>query len=291
MIKYDDSSLSVEKRGKLPLFDGLEEFATKLSMIKPMINFVVKHSCVANKYVKKSDDSGLGEDKVFITNFVVFENGEELGAIGTDIRYRGAEKDLVYEVESFRINKTRGSQNEKASKDIRVALRLAKKTLVAREDDEAKSLIQRHIADGILNSYNLASNHLRWSMETIDEAFLYAMLAYNARLNGETIVKLPSKLRSVKDDGEHDKRCATLEDCTTIKNMFSAGKGYGVHKLADGRLNVFSFGNDSLKRYNSFDSLPDAIQSKYAVFKVLKNMEIVTTIGVKINDEFAYVVE
>jgi hypothetical protein len=290
MIKYDESSLNVELRGKLPLYDGLEEFAMKVSMLKPMVNFVVDAtSCTKHMWVKDSD--GIEQSVQFITGLLVYENGEQLGAISTDIRHRGHEKDLVYEVESFRISKSRGSQNVTASKDMKVAIRLAKKTLVARADNEAKSLIRKQLAEGIHHCFNNYANNLRWSFEVTDEAFIYATLAYQARLVGETTVKLPSKLKSVKATKEHDERCGLYEDARHIKDMFADNKGYGVQVLSDGKLNVFDFFNDTLRRYDGFDSLPDAVQSKYAVFKVLKDYEIVTTIGVKLNDEFAYVVE
>ena len=287
MITYDDSSLNVEKRGKLPLYEGLEDFAMRVSMAKPMINFVVNSKCIGNKYIKK-DDTHIE----YINGFVIFENGEELGAIGTDRRYRGhSDAELVYEVESFRIDKERGAKNSTQSKDIKVALRLAKKMLVARADDEAIQLIHETVKTTIYNLYNEAWNEVKWSITSNDEAFFYSRMAYLARLRGEDYVSLPTKLVSVSNPVEHDNACAKSEDAFFIKNLFLAKKGYGIQALANGNLYVYSFADKSIKRYNDFYSLPENIQGKYAMFKVLKVNEIVTTIGIKIKDEFAYVVE
>jgi hypothetical protein len=115
-------------------------------------------------------------------------------------------------------------------------------------------------------------------------------MAYQARQRGETSVVMPSKLSSANKPAEHDKACADAEDAYFIKNLVMSDQGYGVQVLANGNYYVYSFADKSIARYDDFYSLPDNIQSKYAVFKVLKNAEIVPTIGVKINDEFAYVV-
>jgi len=289
MIKYDDSSLNVEKRGKLPLYEGLEDFAHQVSLAKPMINFVVDHKCVGNRFVKK-DKFSDGQSKEFITGFVVYENGEELGAIGTEHRYRGGDKDLVYEVESFRIDKSRGSVNLKQSKDIKVALRIAKKMLVARAEDESKTLLIDTVKVNIATLHNSAWNAVRWTINTNDESFIYAMTAYKARLRGETSVPMPAKLHTVADFKTHDEACALAEDITHIKNLFSADRGYCVQVLANDSFIVYSLADKSIKKYSDFYDLPENIQGKYAMFKVLKVGEAVPTVGIKINGEFAYVV-
>jgi len=289
MIKYDDSSLNVEQRGKLPLFNGLKDFAMKLSLAKPMINFVVDTDCVKSRFMKANDEN-KPEYKEFINSLNVYERGERLGSISCDIRYRGSEKELVYEVESFRISKSRGARDKTASKDIKVALRLAKKTLVARADEEASILIRDRLNEGLLTIYNSAWNAVRWGINANDEAFLYARMAYLARQVGEEYVSLPTKLATVTDRVMHDKQCAEAEDATCVKNIFLADRGYGVQVLADGSLYVYTLMDKSIKRYNSFDDLPDAVQSKYAMFKVLKELEVVPTIGVKLREGFAFVV-
>ena len=288
MIKYDDSSLNVELRGKLPLHEGLEDFAMKVSLAKPMINFVVDKDCTRDRFMKNGADDS--EYKTFINSLNVYERGERLGAISCDIRYRGSEKDLVYEVESFRINKSRGAKGKTASKEMKVAIRVAKKTLIARADDEASTLIKDKLAEGILTIYNSAWNAVRWGINSNEEAFLYARMAYLARKGGEDYVSLPTKLATVTDRAMHDKQCAEAEDATYLKNIFLSDNGYGVQELVDGSLYVYSLMDKSIKRYNSFDDLPDVVQSKYGMFKVLKDLEVVPTIGVKLREGFGFVV-
>lgn len=288
MITYDESKLNVERRGKLKLVDGLEHFATQVSLAKPMIKYVVDNGCVGGKYVSVD---GENVHKEFICSLDVYEQGELLGSISCNTRYRGGSKELVYQVESFRIDKSRGSRNATASKDMKVALRTAKKTLIAREQTELMNLIHGQILEGVQNMHNKAWSELRWSLNPQDESFLYAMTAYRARLNGETHVKLPSKLKSVGDVKQHDERCARAEDTQFMLDCFTMGKGYGIQTLENGNLNVYDVANRTITRYESFYELPIEIQNKYGMFKVLKDQEIVTTIGVKFNDTYSYIVE
>ena len=289
MIKFDDSSLNVEQRGKLPLYDGLEEFAMKVSLLKPMVNFVVDTNCISTKY--ETVENGVSIAKQYVSALYVYENGEKLGDISTDLRYRGREKELVYEVASFRIHKSRGSADTIASKDMKVALRTAKKMLVARVDVEAIDLIKRTVNSELADLHTRASNQLRWSMDFSTEALLYASKAYEARMNGQTYVELPTALLSVKDTTEHDKFCALAKNAEYFRIMHLNKQGYGVQKLDNGSFNVYHYLTNTLKKYPNYDHLPDAIQSKYAMFKVLKRYELVTTIGVWLSDNFYYVVE
>jgi hypothetical protein len=292
MITFDDSSLSVEQRGKLPLYDKLEEFAMKVSLLKPMINFVVNKDCVATKHRK--DGNGDVKTYICIQMLLAYENGEELGGIYTDLRYRGGDKDLVYGVSSHRISKSRGSRDSTEAKDIKVALRNVKKTLIARADDEAKSLILNQVKSKIANLYATLHNQVRWGIDTTDEAMLYARMAYLARLQGLEYVSLPVKLISIKtkkDEEQHNKAFASLEDCFTIKTLCTADRGYGIQSFVNGNLNVYNFSDKSIKRYKDFNELPEHIQSKFAMFKVLNKDEIVPTIGVKLDDDIFFVVD
>lgn len=289
MIKFDDSSLNVEQRGNLPLYDGLEEFAMKVSLLKPMVNFVVDANCISNRV--ESVENGVSVIKHYVSGLYVYEDGEKLGNISTNLRYRGREKDLVYEVGSFRIHKSRGSADTIASKDMKVALRTAKKMLVARVDVEAIDLIKRTVDSELVDLHTRASNQLRWSMDFCIEAVFYASKAYEARMNGQTYVELPTTLSSVKDTTEHNKFCALAKDAEYFRIMRLNQQGYGVQKLDNGSFNVYHYLTNTLKKYPNYDHLPDAVQSKYAMFKVLKRYELVTTIGVWLSANFYYVVE
>jgi hypothetical protein len=236
-------------------------------------------------------EDGSNEPTTYINSFFVYHGGEKLGCIGTDLRYRGSEKDLVYTVTSFRIEKSRGAMDTVSSKDMKVALRLAKKVLIPRADDEAIGVIKNFIRQGLSDVHARTCNMVRWTMDFNTEATVYAAKAYQARKNGQTHVELPTRLTSVKDMVEHDKACAHAEDAGFFMAMFANNQGYGVQRLDDDSFNVYHYITNTLKKYRSYDDLPEAVQSKYAMFKVLKEYEMITTIGVNLTNGFYYVVE
>jgi hypothetical protein len=290
MIKYDDSALAFADRGNLPLFEKLEEFADKVSLLKPMANFVVTTNCTTNRNVRV--EGKLEKEFVtFIYRFEVLERGEKLGAISCQERYRGGDRDIVYGVESFRIDKSRGHRNETQSKDIKVAMRLVKTMLVARADNEAIQLIRDKVSEGINSVYGTHYNGVKWSIDCTDEAMLYARTAYLASLRGEETVTLPVKLMSVNNPANYNTSFALYEDARYISNSYKAERGYAIQALIDGGFYVYSLADKVINRYDDFYTLPENIQGKYGMFKVLKEEEIVTTIGVKLRDGFSYVVE
>ena len=277
MITYDDSTWTVDQRGKLDLTPRLKDFAMQVYFAKPMINFVVTKECLTHS--RKTDNS-LDTNTHVIDCLHVYEDGERLGSISTGIRYRGGDKDEVYGVSSFRISKERGDQNLTLSKDIKVALRTAKKVLVSRANEEVSILIKK-VVDSKLNSIsNQCETEVRWSIDSTTEGMFYATQAYEARLRGETTLSLPVTLKSIKDMKEHNKRFAEAMDAITLKNAFKSNKGYGLQTLSNGSIYALDFSNGALKRYKEFDELPLDIQNKYGMAKVLKEDEPASNIGV-----------
>ena len=193
MIKFDDSAVNVSKRGKTPLFGNLEEFAMKVSLAKPMTNYVVDDRCISTIFDRHDDDTDRS-NKDFIVRLNVYDNGERLGSIGVVKRYHRSDAEYVYEVESFRIEKSRGNCDAVTAKDIKVALRHAKKTLVPRANDEAKALIKNTVSNRMNSVASHNETEMRWSIDATSEGMHYAKEAYKARLNGDQTITLPVRL-------------------------------------------------------------------------------------------------
>jgi hypothetical protein len=117
------------------------------------------------------------------------------------------------------------------------------------------------------------------------------MEAYKARQRGDKYAMLPVRPISIKNPTEHDKKCEQFEHISTLYHMVKSKIGYGIKTNPMGGLNVYDFATDTVTKYESFSDLPENIQHKYAMFKVLKNGEPITTIGCKFNDEYCYVVQ
>ena len=290
MIKFDDSEVNVSKRGKTPLFNNLEEFAMKVSLAKPMTNYVVNDKCIESIF--NYHDGALEKGhKDFITRLNVYDNGERLGSIGIVKRYHGGDAEYVYQVESFRIEKSRGNCDAVTAKDIKVALRHAKKTLVPRANDEAKALIKNTVNNRMSSVASHNETEMRWSIDSTTEGMHYAKEAYKARLSGETTITLPARLTSIKDMDEHNKLCETMVQSRALHEALLAKKGYGIQVQHNGGMYVVCMATDTIQRYKDFESLPENIQSKFAMFKVLAKDESIETIGCKFEDNFFYVAE
>jgi len=67
--------------------------------------------------------------------------------------------------------------------------------------------------------------------------------------------------------------------------------GYGIKTNTMGGLVVYDFATESVRKYGSYSELPDNIQQKYAMFKILEAGESVQTIGCKFDAEYCYVVQ
>jgi hypothetical protein len=290
MIEFDESAVNVTKRGKTPLFGNLGEFALKVSLAKPMINYVVDDKCI-NSIFDRHDGDTDRSNKDFICQLNVYENGERLGSIGIVKRYHGSEAEYVYQVESFRIEKSRGNQDAVTAKDMKVALRHAKKSLVPRANDEAKHLIKTTVSNRMSSVASHDETEVRWCIDSTTEGMLYAKEAYKARLNGETTVTLPTRLASIKDMDDHNRKCDQMQNSRALHEAVVAKRGYGIQVQYNGGMYVVCMATDTIQRYNDFESLPENIQSKFAMFKVLAKDESVATIGCKFENDFFYVAE
>jgi len=273
-----------------PYIDGLEGFAQALYKAKPLYDFIVDNDCTIE--VRKNSGNGTTvTTSRFIRRIKVVENGEEVGAIGVTTRYRGGSSEPVYEVQSFRIRKERGNREAVQAKDMKVALRVAKKTLVSRLDDELKELIGKSIRDNISSMHNSHKNQVRWDFSVDDEISLMAMLGYEARLRGEPTISMSSTFFSLvnKDIKKHNIKCEIYKNWNDLKTAFDAKLGYGINVKADSSLVLYSLEQDSITHYKHYDDLPTAIQEKFAMFKVLSEGEGYSHIGCKFKDGMFFI--
>lgn len=287
MIVVDRNEVKAEWRNA-EYKKGLEEFLMKIAMLKPLAKFSVSDRCIETKRHKAKDTDEV-TTTVQIFRIKVFENGERLGSISIQGRWRNGQNEECYAVEGFRVAKSRGSRNLTTTNDIKKAISVVKKVFTPRVDTELTELVKSNVTNGIKQLHNACTNQLRWDFNVEGEIAFYAMQAYHARKRGEDKCYMPSKPASIKSLEMHDKRCDEFEHINELKNMVEAKLGYGVKANADSSLVVYSYAADSVQRYASFDDLPENIKEKYAVFKVLKAGEPVSHIGCMLTEGFAFV--
>jgi len=287
-MNIDKSKLKQEYKD-IPYLDGLEDFADALYKAKPMYDFVVDDNCTIE--VRKRAPDGSLHHARSICRIKTIENGEEVGTIGVTTRWRGGNEERVYEVQSFRIRKERGNREAVQAKDLKVALRVAKKALVSRIDDELKELIGNSIKGSVSALHASAKNQVRWDFSVEDEITFMAMLSYEARLRGEPTITMPSTSTSLlsKDMVKHDNKCEQYRHWNILKQSFDAKLGYGVIAKADNSLVLYSLAFDSITHYKHYDDLPKGIQEKFAMFKVLNENEGYGHIGCKFKDGLFFI--
>jgi hypothetical protein len=285
MIEVDRSKVKAEWRNA-EYKNGLEDFLMKIAMLKPLAKFEVSDRCVEIKRYMENDEPNV---KVEVFRVKVYENGERLGSISIQGRWRNGQNEECYAVEGFRVSKSRGSRNLTTTSDIKKAISVVKKVFTPRVDDELTQLIKDNVTSHVKQLHGTCTNMLRWDFNVEGEIAMYAMQAYYARKHGEDKCYMPSKPVSVKDLQQHDKKCDEFEHINELKNMVDAKLGYGVKANADNSLVVYSYATNTLQRYASYEDLPENIAEKYAVFKVLKQGEAISHIGCMFTEGFAFV--
>lgn len=287
MLTVDKTKLNIAHRDA-EYVGKLEEFAEQFTKARPMCDFFVDDDCMMTMY-KDVDGTRVGVK--YIRRLKVTSAGEMLGHIGISDRYRNGSTESVYEVSSFRIRKERGNENATQAKDLKVALRVAKKTLVSRVDDELKELIGKKVRDNVYAMHNGARNEMRWEFKVDDEIIFMAMLGYEARLKSEPTISMPSTAFTLtgKDMKKHDTKCERYKTWTDLQLALDAKQGYGLMLRNDNSITMYSLAQDSITHYKHYGELPTSVQEKFAMFKVLEINEGYSHIGCKFVDSMFFI--
>jgi hypothetical protein len=286
MITINREKLNAEIRN-LPINPKLEEFAIKVSLAKPLCEFSFgEHSKrTIYDYTKTPTEK---HDELY--RIEVRQDGELLGGIFIGERYNGGTKEEVYGVESFRIQKERGNMNATQTKDIKVAMRNAKKSFVSRADDELRDLIKNGVTANLNHLWQMARNSVTYTMDTTAEAFAVAMLSHEARKRGDSTYTAPAMPSTVKRNKEHEVSCEEFVTAGFLNEQLKAGHGYGMSIYSNGSLAMLNFADMNISKFKSMELLPLDIQSKLAMFKVIKENEAYTHLGCKFQGDMYYIV-
>jgi hypothetical protein len=293
LVTVDKSVLNAEQRG-YPYRPNLAELIEAVGSANPLLSFVCDEHCLTRDWNKDkaAENKGQGGYDHYVYRVKVYQDGEELGAVRVDTRYRRSiGSELVYGIESFRINKERGNSNLTQSKDLKVVLRTAKKAFVARANDELYNHVYQHVRNAIESFTTSLRNAVRYSIDPSQEAMSYAEAAYKAHLEGKTTVELPVKLTSVSNYEEYLRRCSEYQCASYLTKSFTDKLGCAVKVLDDAQIVVLNLESNAVVKYKSFDELPTEFANKFAMFKVLKEQEAYEHIGVYLGEKFYYVVK
>jgi hypothetical protein len=290
MITQLDMSNLDAKHKKLPFRLDLDQFVDDIALLKPKAKFAVDNDCVTTDYV--FNDKQQYDQISRIYRVKVYEGGEQIGSLQTFEEYRQGKKVHTYGVESFRISKERGRTDTTTSMHKKVAIRNAKKFLVARVKDEVASQINSTIRQRVKNLAGQSENQVCWSVNQGNLATDYAIASYHARKEGSGTVSLKSNhavyLHNIKVTDEF---VAKHLEAKVIDSMVDANQGYGVQAYLDGSYAVLSLKTNEVNKYQHFEDIPPDISEKLGMFKVIGQNEMYAHLGVQVSEQVTYIVD
>jgi len=275
---------------KLPFRLDLDQFVDDVALLKPKAKFVVDNDCVSTDYVL--NDKQQYDHVQCIYRVKIYEGGEQIGSLQTFEEYRQGKKVPTYGVESFRIEKERGRNDTTTSMHKKVAIRNAKKFLVARAKDELAEQIGNIVKNRVVQLAGNFENTIIWAVNQSNIARDFALAAYQARLDGSGAVTLQANNAQYTGNIKNvDDSVAQYLEAETLKAMVENRQGYGVQAYTDGSYAILSFKTGDVTKYQHFEDIPPDISEKLGMFKVIAQNEVYAHLGVKVLEHAYYIVD
>lgn len=291
MITTLDTSKIDAKHKNLPYRGDLEQFVDDVALLKPKAKFALDNDCVATDYLVNPTTNQYDRKDV-IYRVKVFEGGEQIGALMVYEEYRQGKKVPTYGVESFRISKCRGRSDTTTSMHKKVAIRNAKKLMVARNNDELADQIGNMVRDRVKQLEGGTNNAVVWGTDQGEIALAYAVAAYHARLNGSGTITLPANDATLIKNIKHsDDNVSKYLEAKTLADGIRNKRGYAVQAYLDGSYAIVTLATNEVTKYAHFEDIPPLIAEKLAMFKVINQNECYSHLGVKVLEHAYYIVD
>lgn len=291
ITQLDTRNLDAKHKG-LPFRLDLEQFVDDVALLKPKAKFAIDNDCVSTDYVVNETTNQY--DRVeCIYRVKVFEGGEQIGALMTHEEYRCGKKVPTYGVESFRIEKERGRSDTTTSMHKKVAIRNAKKFLVARNNDELAKQVGSLVKDRVRGQASSLGNSVVWATNQSNISLTYAVAAYQARLSGSGQVVLQANDATlIGNIKTADETVAQFLEAKALADAVDNKRGYAIQGYTDGSYAVVEYATGIVTKYQHFDDIPQDISEKLAMFKVIGALEPYSHLGMRMNGvEAFYIVD
>lgn len=262
-------NLDFKKYDKCELLPKLEMFLNDLAIRKPNVKFVVAGT--------RNDN---GERKV--RSVEVYDGYEKVGAICIEQDYgrRNAGED-IYEVSSPKIVKSRGSQDTRATKHYKKALKLATDLFEKSPADVLAKQIHGKVEDMVNSMTRSAENQFEHSFyNPLAEIGMYI---YKVKKDGPQSFPIEIEPKFSKDWMD---RADNYRIAKSLAHKFNDLKdGVAIRIEIDGTINVVDIATTSmLYEVKSTYDLPDNYQEKITIAKILEHRQPVEHIGVRFDD-------
>ena len=249
----------------------LEELLVALKAKRPLFEFEPA------RHTKYRDSSGE-----FLSNLVgvgVWMKGVCIGGIRTDHQRldKDGNKSFWYALESNTIKKDRGPRNQKVAKDMKRALTVALDHFVF---PESNVLGHRLITNGTERLGSLVDD-LAYRARRDIRADSMPVAAYFLELARGSNPVPPPKLQSF--DEETYQRYDMYLAGSDIGKQFLANQAYVVQEMKDGSFACAkSKEENSYRRYENILEMPEFMQEKLTMLKLVDNASPLAHVGVRI---------
>ena len=270
----------------------LVPLANKLALDKPNWIFKAKPT---NKHGRHRHTDPVFEGDKLTANIKytrevdVFENDEELGTIGVEWAHRrGQSQRYVWTVESWRIDRQRGSANTKTSMKMDIIVREAKKIFKPKGLTELMATAKPRISSAwysAVREFTAPFERLQGIKSSTDLQLYAFCLANNRGVDMDKFKHLLHQLRSPEFEtmiGNYELG-RRMEDHVTNDNVLDVVIHDGVF--------VVSEPNNDTPRRMAYEEMPTPWQERIAVLQLVSDGELVRDTGYRVNETWYRIIK
>ena len=270
----------------------LVPLANKLALDKPSWVFKAKST---NKHGSHrfTDPVFEGDKLVGNTKYVreleVFENDEELGTIGVEWAHRrGVAQRYVWFVESWRIDRMRGSANTKTSMKMDIIVREAKKIFKPKGMSELMGIARPKLSSAwhyAIRDLTAPFDRLQGIKSQTDLQLYAFCIANNRNVNMDKFKHLLHQLRSPEFEtmiGEYELG-KQMEDQVNNDNVLDVVIHDGAFVVAEP--------NNDVPRRMTYEEMPIPWQERIAVLQLVSDGELVRNTGYRVHETWYRIIK
>jgi hypothetical protein len=264
----------------------------KLALDKPKWIFKAKPTNKHGRH-RYNDPVFEGDKLVGNTKYTrevdVFENDEELGTLGVEWAHRrGQSQRYVWTVESWRIDRQRGSANTKTSMKMDIIVREAKKIFKPKGLTELMATAKPRISSAwysAVREFTAPFERLQGIKSNTDLQLYAFCLANNRGVDMDKFKHLLHQLRSPEFEtmiGNYELG-RRMEDHVTNDNVLDV-------VIHDGMFVVAEPNNDTPRRM-SYEEMPTPWQERIAVLQLVSDGELVRDTGYRVHETWYRIIK
>jgi hypothetical protein len=222
--------------------------------------------------------------KKFLRKLCAYDGDDQVGAISVDTRWSRSKGSIfVYNIESWRINKSRGSRNVSHTTDLSAAVRLAKRNFIKRNDKEA---YEEHAGAADMGFVHATQELSRPIVNGAYVSYGTMQLYLYNHINGYAIP--PSVKKKLEETMTSDRYKKAMSEYLLAEGMRTrlAERSVTIVVL-DADTFLYRETKDGKAQYltKSFDELPETWKDKLSVLRFAKDKELVRDAGYRHSDK------